>query len=68
MPRKKEKYTESDVLFQKIGNDWFLFTQIGNEIIYTQLPPGLNPKTSKLQLYEVIEEHQKKIPPNIDAA
>ena len=50
-----------DVLFQKLGNTWYVFSEINDDFIYSALPAGLNPKTTKLELFEVIEEHMKKV-------
>ncbi len=51
----------SDVLFQKLGNTWFVFSQVGGEIVYSALPEGMSPHTTKLELFEVIEEHMTKV-------
>ena len=50
-----------DVLFQKLGNTWYVFSEINDDFIYSALPAGVNPKTTKLELFEVIEEHMKKV-------
>ena len=47
----------SEVLFQKLGNKWYVFTEVENDFIYSPLPEGINPKTTKLELFEVIEDH-----------
>lgn len=52
---------ESDVLFQKLGNTWFAFTEINEELIYSALPQGLDPRSTKLELYDIIEEHLQKV-------
>lgn len=62
--RNKMKATEtktSEVLFQKLGNTWFVFTEIGSEMVYSALPTGMDPRTTKLELYDVIEDHMKKV-------
>ena len=48
---------DSEVLFQKLGNRWYVFTEVENDFIYSPLPEGVNPKTTKLELFEVIENH-----------
>lgn len=58
---KKNQTKEVDVLFQKLGATWFVFTQIEQEFIYSALPEGLDPRTTKLELYDVIEEHLQKV-------
>ena len=58
--RKKPETFESDVLFQKLGNTWYAFSEIDDQIIYSALPKGMSPKTSKLELINVVEKHLKK--------
>ena len=48
-----------DVLFQKIGNMWYIFTQIKDDIFYSALPEGVGPRTTDLEIYEVIEKHKE---------
>ena len=55
------KNTVKDVLFQKIGNTWFIFSEVNNEAVYSVMPEGMDPKSTKLELYEIIEEHMTKI-------
>ncbi|TDJ07423.1 MAG: hypothetical protein E2O68_03630 [Deltaproteobacteria bacterium] len=62
------KYHDADILFQKMGNRWYLFTQIGDDCIYSELPPGIDPKSSEFELYEVLEEHVDKVNQVIEAA
>ncbi len=50
-----------DVLFQKIGTTWFIFSEVNNEVVYSVMPQGMDPKTTKLELYEIIEEHLTKV-------
>ncbi len=50
-----------DVLFQKIGNTWFIFSEVNNEVVYSVMPNGMDPKSTKLELYEIIEEHMTKV-------
>ncbi len=51
----------SDVLFQKLGTTWYVFTEINNELVYSALPTGVDPHSTKMELFEVIEEHMKKV-------
>jgi hypothetical protein len=51
----------SEVLFQKLGHRWYVFTEIDNDIVYSALPDGIDPRTTKLQLFDVIEDHLKKV-------
>lgn len=52
---------ESDVLFQKLGTTWYAFTEVDNDVIYSALPEGMDPRTAKLEFYEIIEEHLQKV-------
>ena len=58
---KAENPVVKDVLFQKIGNNWFIFSEVNNEVVYSVMPQGMDPKTTKLELYEIIEEHMTKV-------
>jgi hypothetical protein len=60
----KVKSNVKDVLFQKIGNTWFIFSEVNNEVVYSVMPQGMDPKTTKLELYEIIEEHLTKVASN----
>lgn len=53
--------TVKDVLFQKIGNTWFIFSEVNNEVVYSVMPEGMDPKTTKLELFEVIEDHMGRV-------
>jgi hypothetical protein len=55
---------EQPVLFQKLGDQWFIFSEIANEVYYSQMPDGIDPRTTSLELYEVIEDHFKQIKAN----
>jgi hypothetical protein len=57
----KVKADVRDVLFQKIGKNWFIFSQVDNEVVYSIMPEGMDPKTTKLELYEIIENHMAKV-------
>ena len=50
-----------DVLFQKIGSTWFIFSEVNNEVVYSVMPEGMDPKETKLELYNIIEEHMSKV-------
>jgi hypothetical protein len=58
---QKVKSEVKDVLFQKIANTWFIFSEVNNEIVYSVMPQGMDPKTTKLELFEIIEEHMTKV-------
>jgi hypothetical protein len=55
---EKDKQT---VLFQKLGTSWYIFSEIENELYYSQMPEGMDPRETSLELYEIIEDHFKKL-------
>jgi hypothetical protein len=55
------KNFNKDVLFQKIGNTWFIFSEFGGEVVYSVMPQGMDPRTTKLELYQVIEDHIERV-------
>jgi hypothetical protein len=58
---KTNREESKEVLFQKLGNTWYVFTEINEELIYSALPTGMDPHSTKMELFEVIEEHMQKI-------
>lgn len=58
---KTNREESKEVLFQKLGNTWYVFTEINEELIYSALPTGMDPHTTKMELFEVIEEHMQKV-------
>jgi len=55
-----EVVQKADVLFQKMGNTWFLFSMLNDEGFYSQLPYGLDPKVDSVEIYQIIEAHKQK--------
>jgi len=53
--------TQSDVLFQKLGETWYVFTEISGEMVFSPLPKGMDPHTTKVELFAAIEDHMKKV-------
>ncbi len=51
----------SEVLFQKMGNTWYVFTEVKGDMVYSTLPAGMDPLTTSLELFEVIEDHMSKV-------
>ena len=51
---------EKDVLFQKLGDRWYAFTEINQEVVYCALPPGVDPQSQKFELYSEWEAQLKK--------
>lgn len=58
---QKSSTQSSEVLFQKLGQTWYVFSEINNELVYSALPEGMDPRETKLELYHVIEDHMKKV-------
>lgn len=52
---------DREVLFQKLGNSWYVFTETENDVVYSVLPEGMTPYTTKLELFEVIEDHLDRV-------
>ena len=50
-----------EVLYQKLGRTWYIFTEVNHELVYSAMPEGMDPKTTDLELYDVIEDHIKKV-------
>ncbi len=59
-----KKPSSKDVLFQRIGHTWFIFAEYNGEMIYSVMPEGMDPKTTKLELYQIIEEHMDRVASN----
>ncbi len=60
MSEKLQEITK-EVLFQKLGRTWYIFTEIDNEVVYSAMPEGMDPRSTKLELFDVIENHLKKV-------
>lgn len=52
---------DTEVLFQKLGNTWYAFSEVKDDVIFSALPDGLDPRNAKMELYEVLEEHMQKV-------
>ena len=59
-----KKTYETEVLFQKLGDQWYVFSEVEDDVIYSALPYGVDPRTTKMDLIEIIEEHLQKISQN----
>ena len=57
----KTTAVEREVLFQQLGNTWYVFTEIEEDVVYSVLPDGMDPRSTKLELFEVIEDHMVKV-------
>lgn len=54
-----QKTYATECLFQKLGNTWYVFTELEDNILFSALPEGIDPNTQKLELYEVVEKFLK---------
>lgn len=61
MKTSKSNTQTNEVLFQKMGETWYVFTETNGDMVYSALPSGMNPHTTKLELFEVIEDHMEKV-------
>jgi hypothetical protein len=61
MKKEIKDIIENEVLFQKLGSTWFVFSEINDEVVYSTLPDGMDPFSIKLELFDVIEEHMNKV-------
>ncbi len=59
--KNNRRTQDNDVLFQKLGGTWYAFASIDGEVVYSALPDGVDPMVTRLELFEVIEDHMKKI-------
>ena len=57
----QENTNIKDVLFQKIGMTWYIFSEVKGEVIYSVMPQGMDPRETKLELYHIIEEHIQRV-------
>ena len=44
-----------------MGSTWYVFTEINGDMVYSALPNGMDPHTTNLELFEVIENHMTKV-------
>lgn len=58
--RNTNNTVEKEVLFQKIGSQWYVFSFENDDLHYCALPAHLNPKSSKVEIYEVIANTKAK--------
>lgn len=51
-----KKGQDVKVLFQKLGSSWYAFAEKKGEIIYTKLDENIDPATTPLKIFEVVED------------
>ncbi len=59
--KTRDEFIEKKILFQKIGPRWYLFSEKSGDIIYSEMPLGVDPRKTKLELYDIIEDHMEKV-------
>ena len=52
---------ETEVLFQKLGGKWYVFSQVDEDFVYSALPKGIDPRSTKLELFKIIEDHINRV-------
>ena len=40
--------SDNEVLFQKLGTRWYVFSEIENDFVYSPLPDGIDPRSTNL--------------------
>lgn len=53
-----QKSSWQKVLYQKLGKQWYVFTEMDGEINYSILPIGVHPHAVKRQLITVEKRNQ----------
>jgi hypothetical protein len=61
MKAQKTNTQQSEVLFQKLGATWYVFSESGDDMVYSALPAGMDPRSTEVELLEIVEEHMKKV-------
>ncbi|MBF0361807.1 MAG: hypothetical protein HQK49_12390 [Oligoflexia bacterium] len=59
--KNKNEQENRQVLYQKIGEKWYVFAETeddNEEIIFAPIPMGIDPKKTKFDLYQVIDEKE----------
>ena len=51
----------SDVLFQRLGKNWYVFAEVDGNILYTKLKDGLDPIKTPLSLFQILEDSESLI-------
>ena len=46
---------QKDILFQKIVDRWYAFVELDGEVYSTVLPKGIDPRSSKFDLAQIID-------------
>ena len=52
---------ETEVLFQRLGGKWYVFSQVDEDFVYSALPKGIDPRSTKLELFKIIEDHINRV-------
>ncbi len=48
------KFFQSEILFQKLGNTWYAFTEVDGEFLFRALPQGLDPRKTKIEFTQIL--------------
>ena len=55
--------SKDEVLFQRLGDVWYVFACGGDGVQYSALPRGTDPRSTGLEFYRVVEDGRGKSPP-----
>lgn len=56
--QEKSKY--QNVLFQKIGPEWYAITEGNDGMMFCKLPEGVNPHDHTFDIIEMLEDNQQQ--------
>ncbi len=62
----KTKTIDTEVLFQKIANTWYVFAEVDGEFLFRALPQGVDPKTTQFDFMQVVADQEKKAEKNFE--
>ncbi|MCY4523912.1 MAG: hypothetical protein OXB84_04155 [Halobacteriovoraceae bacterium] len=54
-----EKKLKSKVLYQKLANKWYVFTEVDGKILYSKLDDNIDPAITPIELIHITEESPK---------
>ena len=55
---KSKKEELSDVLFQRLGKNWYVFAEVDGDVFYSKIKDGIDPSKTSLSLFQILEESE----------
>lgn len=52
------KTITTEILYQKIGNTWYAFTEVEGEFLFRALPHGVDPRKTQIEFTQVIPDQE----------